>query len=502
MSDIVLIYPKTGSDIKPSIAPPHALLAIAAMPDKAGYNIKIIDQRLYSNWKEILIKELNTDPILVGITAMTGGQIHYAIEAAKVIRLNSNVPIVWGGTHSTVLPEEAINSEYVDIVCIGEGDYTLKEIADNLASKKSLHNIKGIIYSNGNKKVKTEGKPLADMNKLLPIPWHLINVEDYIHPDMYIRESSRALDIGQTSRGCPFSCGFCSQGHSKYRAMTAEKTIEMMKEAVTKFNLDGIWIRDDEFYVNQNRVVKICEGIIPLGIKWYTSGTRIDLFNKTPDNQLKLYKRSGADTIKFGAESGNNRVLEFIGKRITVEDTIKANLKCKEFDLMPTYNLVAGFPTETLEETNDTVEMVKRIKADNPKARFETIFLYTPFPGTPLWDVAITNGLKPPSKLEDWAKWQFEEYDDEGARLPWYSAKERQYRGNLCYLASLTNVVPSIMKEFNGSALGAFFKIAYYLPYHYFNFRFRHKMYKHMPEMKLIRWAREKVFADNDRTIR
>ena len=502
MSDIILIYPKTGSDIKPSIAPPHALLAIAALPDKAGYNIKIIDQRLHSNWKEILTKELSTDPILVGITSMTGTQIHFAIEAAKVVRKNSNVPIIWGGAHSTILPEEAVGSDYCDIVCIGEGDYTLKEIADCLSSQKSLENVKGIIYSNNNNNKKTGNRPLADMNELLSTPWHLINVEEYVHPDMYIRGSLRALDIGQTSRGCPFSCGFCSQGRSKWRAMSPDKTIEIIKEAVTRFKLDGIWIRDDEFYIDQKRVSQVCERIIPLNIKWYTSGTRIDIFNKTPDEQLSLYKRSGADTMKFGAESGCNRILELIGKRITVQDIMTANLKCKELDIMPTYNLVAGFPTETLEETNQTIDLVLNIKRDNPKARFETIFLYTPFPGTPLWGVAMKHGLKPPKNLEGWAKWQFEEYDDEGIRLPWYSAEERRYRGNLCYLASLTNVVPSIINDFNGSGTGLALKIAYTLPYQYFNFRFKHKMYRHMPEMRLIRWLREKVFNKSNRTIR
>jgi len=504
VSDIILIYPKTGSDIKPSIAPPHALLAIATLPDKAGYDITIIDQRLHSNWKEVLAEELKSRPILVGITAITGTQIHYAIEAAKVVRNNSHndIPIVWGGTHSTVLPEQAASSEYADIVCVGEGDYTLKEIADNLAAKRPLDSIKSIIYSNGNKNIRTEVRPLADINTLPDIPWHLVNAEDYIHPDMYIRASSRALDIGQTSRGCPFSCGFCSQGRSKWRAMSPDRTVDMIKEAVVKFQLDGIWIRDDEFYISQKRVAQICEGLVPLGIRWYTSGTRIDTFNKTPDEQLRLYKRSGADTIKFGAESGSDRVLEFIGKRITTQDTIRANLKCKELDILPTYNLVAGFPTETLEETNETIDLVAKIKKDNPKARFETIFLYTPFPGTPLWDKAMEYGLKPPDKLEDWARWQFEEFDDEGVRLPWYDADERRYRGNLCYLASLTHVVPSIINDFNGTAQGLLLKSMYYLPYQYFSFRFRHKMYKNMPEMKIIRWLREKVFAESNRTIR
>ena len=161
-----------------------------------------------------------------------------------------------------------------------------------------------------------------------------------------------------------------------------------------------------------------------------------------------------------------------IGKRITVEDTIRANLKCRELGIAPTYNLVAGFPSETLEETNDTIDMVLRLKKDNPAARFETIFLYTPFPGTPLWKVALENGLQPPGSLEDWATWQFEEYDDGGKRLPWYTAEERHARGNLCYLASLTQVVPSLISGFNGTIQGKALRAGYWLPYLYFDWRY------------------------------
>ena len=502
MAEVILFYPKTGSDIKPSIAPPHPLLAIAAMCDKAGYDVKIVDQRLSSNWRAELQGELAREPLVFGITAMTGVQIYHAIEAAKVVRANGNTPIVWGGKHATIMPEQTLESEWCDLVCIGEGDFTFCEIVNSIAGKLPLSNVKGIAYKDGGKVVKTAGRVLATMDDLPETPWHLIDVEDYVHPDMYLAGCMRAIDIGQTSRGCPFSCGFCSQGGTKYRAMSVEKAVGVIREAVERFGVDGIWIRDDEFYVKQKRVAEICEGILPLGVKWYTSGTRIDIFNKTPEDQLLLYKASGADTIKFGAESGNNRVLEYIGKKITVEDTISANLKCKKLGISPTYNLVAGFPTETLEETRDTVDMALRIKADNPKARFETIFLYTPFPGTPLWGTALEYGLEPPETLEDWADWQFEEYDDEGKRLPWYNAKEREARGNLCYLTSLTQVVPSLIVGFNGDPRGKLFKAAYWLPYRYFDFRFRHKLYGFMPEMKLIRWARKMVFDKSGKTIR
>jgi len=491
MSDILLLYPKTGNDIKPAIAPPHSLLAIAALPNKAGYNVRIIDQRICHNWKEELLKELKTKPLLVGISTMTGTQIHFAIELAKVIREHSDTPIVWGGKHPTLLPEQTLINGYADIVCIGEGDYTLKEIADCLSSEKTLNNIKGIFPGSSNSR--TEQRPLADMNELPTPAWNLINAEDYIHPDMYIR-GNRTMDLGQTSRGCPFSCGFCSQGNSKWRAMTAEKSIAMIKELVDRYRLDGIWLRDDEFYISSKRAAEICEGITHLNIKWYTSGTRIDLFNKTSDEQLKLYKRSGADVLKFGAESGSDRVLEMIGKKITREDTIKANLRCKEFGITPAYNLMAGFPSETLEEIEETISLIKRLKKDNPNALFETVSLYAPMPGTPMWNTAMDYGLKPPEALEGWTNWRFDEYDDRGERIPWYSKKERRIIGNICYLLTLVNTVPNMANSYNGNRWSKFAKTAYKIPHSYFNFRLSHNLYKFMPELQLIQELRKRIF--------
>ena len=116
MSDIVLIYPRTGMDIGSSVAPPHNLLCVAAPLDKAGYYVKIIDQRIDSHWKLHLELELIRDPIFVGIPTMTGTQVKFAMEIAKTIRdLTNNwqpkpIPIVWGGVHPTLLPEQVLNS--------------------------------------------------------------------------------------------------------------------------------------------------------------------------------------------------------------------------------------------------------------------------------------------------------------------------------------------------------------------------------------------------------
>ena len=97
--DVILIYPKTGIDIGATIGPPHSLLSIAAPVQQAGYNVKIIDQRTDADWKTHLTDYLGRNPICVGISSMTGTQIYFGIEAAKIVRklTNGKIPIVWGG---------------------------------------------------------------------------------------------------------------------------------------------------------------------------------------------------------------------------------------------------------------------------------------------------------------------------------------------------------------------------------------------------------------------
>jgi len=479
MSDIILVYPRTGMDIGSTIAPPHNLLCVAAPLDKAGYKVRIIDQRVDKQWRLHLLEELRTSPVFVGISTMTGTQVGHAVNAARFVRAHSNTPIVWGGPHPSLLPEQVLESGLADHVCVGEVDETIVQTVQDIANGRAPKIIKS---------------PLPDVENLLPTPWHLIDVEKYVHSDVYLKKG-RHLDVGQTSRGCPFMCGFCSSAsirERKWRAMSSDKALDMIGRAIVDFDLSGFWLRDDEFYISQSRAAKIAEGLIPLGVRWYTSGTRVDVFNKTPDDQVALYRRAGAGTLKFGAESGNNRVLKLIGKGITREDTLEANLKCKRHGITPAFAFMMGFLTETLDEIGNTIDLARQLREDNPRAQFETFAPYLALPGTPMWQDALDRELRPPTKLEDWSSWIVDEYDDEGSKLPWYNAQERQALGNLCYLSMLSNAVPNVLDSLNGT--GKLLKLAYAIPHKYFQYRFFHKKYTHMPEMRLVRWLRRKVF--------
>lgn len=505
------MYPKTGLDVGGhTVAPPHSVLAVAAPVHRAGYRVKIIDMRRDYAWRETLRRSLGSKTLCVGISTMTGTQIFFALMMAREVRAltGGKVPLVWGGPHPTILPEQTARHDLVDIVMVGEGEVTFLELVRALEHKRPLADVKGVAFKDGGRVVVTAPRPYVDVETLLPVPWELINVEDYICEDNYfLKDSPRTLDIGQTSRGCPHRCGFCCSSsilEKRWRAMSVEKSLERILEPVRRFNLTGVWIRDDEFYVDNRRAFAICERLMrgDRRIQWYATGSRVDDFNRCSDEQIGLIKRSGGRITKFGAESGSDRVLDLMQKGFHVEDTVRANLRCRQHGIVPAYSLIIGFPTETMAEIDQTIELGFRLKRDNPQAQLETFPAYTAFPGTPLWELALAHGLQPPDQLEGWMDWIMDEYDLEGKRMPWFNRREREWIGNIIYLSILGNAAKNVGGGIQSPLLRALFLGVLSPLQHYYAYRLRNKHYKHVPELAAARYLRRRLFYRNERNFR
>ncbi len=146
--NIVLFQPlaRVGAARQNRTGVPIGLLAIATPLDIAGYRVKIIDQFIDRNWKDMLREELAQKPICVGISVKTGPQIRYALEASKLVKKDGNVLVVWGGIHPSLLPEQTLQNENIDIVVQGEGEETLYELVKALEHGEPLGNIRGIWY--------------------------------------------------------------------------------------------------------------------------------------------------------------------------------------------------------------------------------------------------------------------------------------------------------------------------------------------------------------------
>ena len=503
--DVILIYPRTGFDLGSTVAPPFSSLTIAAPLKRNGIKVRIIDQRVDRNWMKNLEESLKSNPICCGISAMTGTQISFGIDVAKIIRNHDDggIPIVWGGPHPSILPEQTLRSEYVDIACVGEGEETFLDLVDALSKKRALSEVKGIGFLDGGSYVYTGDRPFLSVEDFLETPWDLVDVESYIHQDLYLREAKRVLDVGQTSRGCPYRCTFCSSASIRrhtWRGMSVEKALNMITENVNRFKLDGIWLRDDEFYLDIERATNICQGMIDnkLNLDWYTSGTRVNDVLRATDDQLKLLKRSGCYVLKIGAESGSDRILKFIRKNQTVEQILEVNQKCKKYGIKPAFSLMCGFPTETIEEINKTIDLFFRIQDENPDASCETIAQYTALPGTEMFKVAVEMGLKPPETFEAWADWLFHEADSKGDRIPWFTRKERKWIANLNYMSILSKTAANVMTTFADSYI---IKILYYIAKpvsKYFGWRLRNKYYNFVPEIKPIKAFQQYMFSSTN----
>ena len=152
--DIILFNPAPRSGWQPQrrVELPLGLLSIATPLDLQGYRIKIIDEFANPNWKRELLEALTEKPLCFGVTCMTGPQILHALAACRLVRERyPDVPIIWGGIHASLLPEQTLENPYPDIVVVGEGEETFLELVKALESGSPLSNVSGICYKENGK---------------------------------------------------------------------------------------------------------------------------------------------------------------------------------------------------------------------------------------------------------------------------------------------------------------------------------------------------------------
>ena len=168
MHTVLLVNPGMGPSLsqfarRPKL--PNNILLVGTALHHAGYKVKLIDQAMEEEWKHTLLKVLQEDVICIGISSTTGNQISYGLEIAKFIRTHSDRPIVWGGIHPTLLPEQTLENEFVDIVVRGEGEETIVELTNALQDDKSLNGISGVSYKENGRIVHNPDRAFLDLKE-------------------------------------------------------------------------------------------------------------------------------------------------------------------------------------------------------------------------------------------------------------------------------------------------------------------------------------------------
>lgn len=388
MHTVILVHPNiTVSSQKYLGGPfvPAGVLYVGTALHHAGYRVRIIDQSIEEDWKLKLAEALKEQVICLGISSKTGTQISNGLEIAKFVRAHSTIPIVWGGVHPTLLPEQTLENEFVDIIVRREGERTMVELTNALEHNDSLSDILGISYKAHGKVIHNPDREFIDLNEQ-PFPqWELIDLHDYITEE---NDGRRSINVA-ISRGCPFNCGYCYVNvfhKRRWRALSVDNTIKMMVFLINEYGINYFLFNDEEFFIDLKRGRELLEHFKELNIHWETC-VRIDTILRMDDAFLTLLKRSGCADLGIGVESGSNRILDLMKKKITREDVIKANRKLANYNLNAIFLFMVGFPTETLEEMKETVSLASQIKRENKKARTSNFSIFTPYraPNYMIW---------------------------------------------------------------------------------------------------------------------
>lgn len=480
--EVILVQPKAGEYETVGLRTPDSLLSIAAIPFQNGWKVRIIDQRTDNDWKMHLKQHLDS-AVCVGITSMTGPQIRYALEISKFVKENSNVPVVWGGVHASLLPEQTLSNKYIDIAVKGEGDYTFHELLlalekqEKNPAKDYIGSVRGIYYKKGGLIEKTPERPLIkDLDKLPDLPYNLIDMKNYYG---FTISPGKSVTL-MTSRGCPFRCAFCYNTvyyKNMWRGMSAEKTIERIKYVTEKFGVKNIYFQDDNFCANVERFKKIVELILKekIDIKWGLLGARMDSLKYMDDEFLKKVVKAGCINIDVGIESGSQRILDMISKGTKISDIIEVNKKLAKYFKRIKYTFIMGIPTETEEEMLQSVRFAIKLCKDNPHVLplFNIFFIN---PGTAIYDMAIRHGYKEPGSLEEWAETG---RGGEYKKYPWLSKKVISMMENFEFTSffATKNIDYKVNKAFLRFLMMLYRPVARY--------RFEHNFYHFLIEKKL-----------------
>lgn len=380
-TEVLLINPIDDTHVKKGLginAPPLSLMYLAAALEKEYINVKIIDDDMYhAGFSKVASIASKIDPSVIGITATTA-TIENALGYIRSIKdVLPNTLTVIGGPHPTFLPEETLkNEKSLDAVVIGEGEGTIVEIARKCddTENNELSEIKGIIYKENNRiRSNPPRAPIKDLDDI-PFPArHLLPFKDYA-------DSGHAGGM-ITSRGCAFSCNYCSSSlimGKKFRTRSPENVVDEVEELYYKYSIRDMAFIDDIFMLNKRRAMAIADEIKNrnLDINFVTS-SRVDTLNR---ELLKSLKNSGMSTLYCGVESGSQRVLDLMGKGITlkqIEDAIKV---IKDLDIAIIASFIIGYPGETEKEMDQTIDFSIKLEPD-----FAQYSILTPFPGTPIY---------------------------------------------------------------------------------------------------------------------
>lgn len=392
---------------------PFQLLAATRFLAEAGYDVKIISSVKGADFSGEISREAPGSAAF-GVSVLTGYPIAEAIQASRAFKAaNSKAPVIWGGWHSSILPEQILENEFVDMVVVGQGERAFYEIMQNVSSGIKPEGVPGVLYRDGGDIVKNPLRPLENINNFPDVPYHLIDLNNYILPSFL---GSRTVRYA-SSQGCPHRCGFCVDPivyDRKWSGLNPGRVVHDLKMLVDNYGVDGIILTDSNFFTDLGRAVDIAMLLLEqdVNIKWGHVNGRTRQLLRYSRKEWEFLKQSGLQNVLVGAESGLQQGLDLIEKDTNVEETVALGEICNSVGITVNFSMMVGLPygigdlsrqkRMVREEFRMILRMADTIYCHNRMRNSIQLFIYTPYPGTPLYQRSRELGLPESKRLEDW----------------------------------------------------------------------------------------------------
>ncbi len=372
---ILLVLPPNIGRYEVATVPHAGIAYLAAILEKAGHEVGLQDMRVYPKDHNLFEKIREFKPDLIGMSTASFGY-KLSFEVVNKMKEKFDIPIAVGGSYAPVAFSKILEDSNADYVIYGEAESTFLE----LANKKPLADINGLIWRDKGKIIKNPPSILKENLDELPFPkYELFELNKMLEKRIPI----------VSSRGCPNMCVFCAIHLVSGRPFRTRSPENVIKEIQYwhKKGYDTFEFSDDNFTHNMQRAEKICDLIIESGMKLHLifgNGLRADRVNET---LLKKLKQAGTSFIAYGLETSNPESLPYLKKDLDIDKLKESAKLTKKIGIETQVNFIIGCPKQTFKAFLNDVKLAEELNVD--QTRFYNL---VPYPGTEMFEWIKKNG--------------------------------------------------------------------------------------------------------------
>lgn len=423
-SRIALIQPIVGIGKALRIQKsPTGMQSIAAQLERAGHNVRMFHEEV----KEPLLKEIREfNPDFAGISTMTANFLAGKELSRKIKEINPGITVVLGGwhasgcavsylnSHETFTLEEILNSNSCfDFIFVGEGELVILELIERVEQGKTLEDLKGIGYLDGEKIMVSRGERITDLDKLEFPSWNNLNIDKYRD----LRTGELDLSV-HAQRGCRFKCAYCATPDlypGKPERFSPKGVVDYIQQLVERFNPSVITFTDEDFMAEMSWLEQLCDELIERKlnqkVKFDSFASTNDIIRASESGVLDKMKKANFGSYFVGIESLNTETIQKYErpckKGIKIEEYMEETQKAIDLSNKAGLKFLGDYMIGAFWETEEQVREGFSRLTKLSGMPYVYLPILSPMPGTKLWKMAVDNDaiIKQKDGSIDWGRY-------------------------------------------------------------------------------------------------